>query len=87
MAKEVLIREAQVLELYEGEFENDEGKKQSYYQLRVFQFGEQSDFLTVVKLKLDQLKDAASLVGKKVNMLTEQKQYGNKISYHFASVV
>ena len=86
MAKEVFIRDAEVLELYQGEFENDDNKKQPYYQLRVYQHGQQSDFLTVVKLKPEQLKIARDLVGTKVNLLTEQKSYGNKISYHFAAV-
>ncbi len=87
MAKEVLIREAQILELFEGEFVNENNEKQSYFQFRVFQPNQQSDFMTVVKLKLDQLKDASALVGKTVNLLTEQKSYQGKISYHFASVV
>lgn len=87
MAKEVLIRDAEVLEVYQGEFENDKQEKIPYHQARVFQRNQQSDFMTVVKLKSDQVLTAKSLVGKKVNLLTEQKAFQNKVSYHFKEVI
>jgi hypothetical protein len=86
MPKQIFLNDATILELYEGEFEDENKEKKPYYQLRAYQFGHQSDFLTVIKLTEKQLETVKPLVHKKVNLLLEQKAFNGRISYHFSKV-
>lgn len=91
MAKEVLIRDAEVLELYQGQFIPKDAQPGEapvpYYQLRVYQKNQQSDFMTVIKVKSNEVNEVSSLVGSQISILTEAKEYNGKSSYHYAGVI
>jgi hypothetical protein len=89
MAKEVLLRDVEVLELYKGEFETKDkpGQKMPYYQLRCYQMNQQSDYMTVVKVTSKEVSEVSALVGSTVSLLTDQRAFNGKISYHYLGVM
>lgn len=65
---EATIKDAMVLEVYEGNFEDDNKQGHKFFQARVYEYGQNFPGLRQLKVKSDDLAAARGLVGKRANI-------------------
>ena len=80
------IENALVLEVYDGEFEDDKGLFVNYHKLAVYESGKGYPRLTLLKLPAKLVSVARPLVGKRLDIEVDIFQKKDSVDLTFAGV-
>jgi len=80
---EAVIKNALVLEVYNGSMDGDDGRPFEFHKLAVYEFTDNYPRLTLLKLPKKLIPDAQALVGKKHDLKVNIYQGKNKVDLTF----